>query len=352
MKPHSIVPSAPLNKAFAYRRKRALGLLLSSAMLLLLWAPAPLQAQDAAATDTLRRALPAAARSPHAEDPELLTDPDALIPGAAAEQEEGSTDPDAVEGAPAAPSDQSIEVFRSRKRDKEKEKPDGVVLNKEFSVGGKATTAGWGFFGEYTRVQSISRKQVFQIEFMELKHPKQVKISNDPGFFSPGIEAPRAFVFGKQNNLYAIHFGYGQRYVLGGKAKKSGVEVNITWTAGPTLGLLKPYYVRAYRLINDQQIIIEEIKYTQEDATRFLTPTSIYGSAGFSFGLGEIRPIPGAFGKVGLNFDWANYSEFIKSIEAGIGADLFFERTPIMVTEQNKVQFVYLYLSLQLGKKW
>jgi hypothetical protein len=302
--------------------------------------------------DSVRTSLPPAARSPHAEDPELLTDPDALIPGAEYEQEDASGDAEDVLQEGRNPSDQSVEVFRASRRKQDKESPDGIVLNKEFSVGGKATTAGWSFFGEYARVRSRSRKQVFQIEFMELKHPKQVKVSNDPGFFSPGIEAPRAFVFGKQNNLYAIHFGYGQRYMLGDKAKKSGVEVNLTWTAGPTLGLLKPYYVRAYRQINDQQVIIEEIKYTEEDATRFLTPTSIYGAAGFSFGLGEIRPIPGAFGKVGLNFDWANYSEFIKSLEAGIGADLFFERTPIMVSEQNKVQFVYLYLSLQLGKKW
>jgi hypothetical protein len=62
--------------------------------------------------------------------------------------------------------------------------------------------------------------------------------------------------------------------------------------------------------------------------------------------------MPGGFGKAGLNFDWANYSEFIKSIEAGVGADVFFGRPELMVTERNKVTFVYLYLSLQLGKKW
>lgn len=308
-----------------------------------------LQAQQGG-TDSVRTSLPPAARSPHAEDPELLTDPDALIPER--EEEEGVPSGQAADGQDAAGADQSIEVFRAKRRREEQQKPDGIVLNKEFSVGGKATTAGWSFFAEYTTVRNRSRKRVFQFEFMELKHPKQVKMSNDPGFFSPGIEAPRAFVYGKQNNLYALHFGYGQRYVLGDKAKKSGVEVNVTWTAGPSLGLLKPYYLRAYRQINDQQVVIEEIRYTEENETRFLTPSSIYGAAGFSFGLGEIRPTAGAFGKVGLNFDWANYSEFIKSIEAGIGADVFFERAPIMVNERNKFQFVYLYLSLQLGKKW
>lgn len=249
--------------------------------------------------------------------------------------------------------DGSVEVFRARERASgEREKPEGVVLSKEFSVGGKATTAGWSFFGEYARVTGPARKRVFQVEFMELKHPKQVKMSNEAGFFSPGIEAPRAFVFGKRNNLYAVHFGYGQRYMLGDKAKKSGVEVNLTWTAGPTLGLVKPYYLRVYQQINDRQFFIEEIKYSEEDANRFLTPSSIYGAAGFTYGLSEITLMPGGFGKAGLNFDWANYSEFIKSIEAGVGADVFFGRPELMVTERNKVTFVYLYLSLQLGKKW
>ena len=247
--------------------------------------------------------------------------------------------------------DASIEVFKGDKKKKKKEKPSGIQYNKEFSLGGKITSTGWSFFGEYTRHINLDKKRVLQFEFMELKHPKQVKQSNELTFVQFGLESPKSYVYGKQNNLYVVHAGYGTRYMLGDKARKSGVEVNFTWTAGPALGILKPYYLNLIET-GDNFITIVADRYDAEEPERFLTQGSIYGASGFSYGLGEISLVAGAYGKAGINFDWASYSEFIKSIEAGVGADFFIGRPEIMIIEDNKFQFVYLYLSLQLGKKW
>jgi hypothetical protein len=251
-----------------------------------------------------------------------------------------------------SPSDESIELFPPGSRKKEeKAKPTGIVYNKEFSVGGKITTTGWGFFGEYTRTVSSNKKRVFSFEFMELKHPKQIKQSNDFIFPAFGLESPKSYVYGKQNNLYVLHTGYGGRYQLGDRAKKSGVEVSMSWSAGPTFGLLKPYYLKVIET-NGDFFTIQDQRYDENEPDKFLTQTAIYGASGFSYGLGQIGFVPGAFGKIGLNFDWANYSEVVKSLEAGIGADLFVGRPAIMIVDRNKFQFVYLYLSLQLGKRW
>lgn len=248
--------------------------------------------------------------------------------------------------------DGSIELFPASQRKKqEKAKLDGIVYNKEFSAGGKVTSTGWGFFGEYSRTVSGTKKRVFSCEFMELKHPKQIKQSNEFIFPAFGLESPKSFVYGKQNNLYVLHPGYGGRYQLGDRAKKSGVEVSMSWTAGPTIGLLKPYYLKVIETNGDFFTIIDE-RFNEEEPERFLNRSSIYGASGFSYGLGQLSIAPGAFGKVGLNFDWANYSEVVKSLEAGIGADLFIGRPEIMIVERNKFQFIYLYLSLQLGKRW
>jgi hypothetical protein len=255
----------------------------------------------------------------------------------------------------AAARDASIEVFKptapAPRSKAEKPVLQGVVYPREFSMGGKITSTGWGFFGEYTRVVSATHKRVFSLEFMELKHPKQVKQSNDFFFPAFGLESPRAYVYGKQNNLYVIHPGFGARYQLGDRAKKSGVEVSFSWTAGPSIGLLKPYYLKLIETNGDFFTIVDR-RYDANDAESFLNRAAIYGASGFSFGLGELRVIPGAFGRVGLNFDWANYSEVVKSLEAGLGADLFAGRPDVMIIERNKFQYVYLYLSLQLGKRW
>ncbi len=250
------------------------------------------------------------------------------------------------------PGDGSIELFEpSSPRKQEKAKLQGIVYSKEFSLGGKITTTGWGFFGEYSRTVSSTKKRVFSFEFMELKHPKQIKQSNEfilPAF---GLESPKSYVYGKQNNLYLIHAGYGGRYMLGDRAKKSGVEVSMSWTAGPTFGLLKPYYLKVIET-NGDFFTIQDKRFDPDEPEVFLNQAAIYGASGFSYGLGQLGFIPGAHGKVGLNFDWANYSEVVKSLEAGIGADLFVGRPEIMIVERNKFQFVYLYLSLQFGKRW
>ena len=249
----------------------------------------------------------------------------------------------------AGSGDDGLEVFNSSsKKDDDKQE---VRLDKEFSVGGKITSTGWSFFADYTKFVTTTRKRVLMFEIMELKHPKQVKQSNDITFGGWGLESPKAYVFGKQNNFYAMHFGYGARYRLGDKAKKSGVEVNLTWAAGPSLGITKPYYLNLIEP-GDGFVTIVAQKYDPEDPDKFLQRSNIYGASGFSYGLGELGFIPGGFGKVGVNFDWASYSEFIKSLEAGVGADVYARQVPLMIVEQNRLHFVYLYLSLQLGKRW
>jgi hypothetical protein len=253
---------------------------------------------------------------------------------------------------PSRAADASIELFEPQaSRKEEKAKTQGIVYSKEFSLGGKITTTGWGFFGEYSRAVSSSKKRVFSFEFMEHKHPKQIKQSNEFVLPAFGLESPKAYVYGKQNNLYLLHAGYGGRYMLGDRAKKSGVEVSMSWSAGPTFGLLKPYYLKVIET-NGDFFTIQDRRFDPNDPDVFLNQAAIYGASGFSFGLGQLDFVPGAHGKAGLNFDWANYSEVVKSLEAGIGADLFLGRPEIMIIERNKFQFVYLYLSLQFGKRW
>ena len=80
--------------------------------------------------------------------------------------------------------------------------------------------------------------------------------------------------------------------------------------------------------------------------------TSIYGASGFSIGFNEIKFAPGIFAKSGFNFDWATYDDFVKAMEVGLGTEIYLKEIPILISENNKPYFVYLYLSLQFGKKW
>jgi hypothetical protein len=229
-------------------------------------------------------------------------------------------------------------------------RPGGIAYNRELSAGGRLTTAGWGAFADYTRRVSMDKKRTMYFEVMFLKHPKELKKVNEYNFaFS--FDSPKPFVYAKQNSFFSTRFGYGNKFLIGEKAEKSGFEISFNYILGPSLGLVKPYYLEIL-YEQDGNIFSVPQQYAPETASLFLDASSIYGYSGFSKGLSEVSVLPGAFAKAGLSFDWAAFDEYIKSIETGIGAELYLQDVPIMILENNKPYFVFLYLSLQVGKKW
>jgi hypothetical protein len=229
-------------------------------------------------------------------------------------------------------------------------KTKGLVYNSELSFGGKLSTAGFGFFTDFTKRVNAEKDRMYYLEINFLKHPKELKKVNEYTVALP-YDTPRPFVYGKQNSFIAVKTGYGNKLLIGEKAEKNGFEINFTYTLGPSFGLVKPYYLDIWVDNDDDQNLVSH-KYSTETEELFLNATSIYGYSGFGKGFDEISLIPGGFGKAGLSFDWANYDDYVKSIETGIGADLYIKDVPIMIIENNKPYFVYLYLSLQFGRKW
>lgn len=232
----------------------------------------------------------------------------------------------------------------------------GIVYNKELSFDLKLHTNGWAIGANIGKIQSYYKTKFFNIEIGEIKHPKEYRHSFDyPNQFSG--RTSKSFIFGKQNNLYAIRAGMGVKRYYSEKAKRKGVAVGISYEAGPTLGLQKPYYLDFWRAqdgVNDIQIISE--KFDGTNADEFLNINRIYGASGFGKGFSEIRPVPGLHGKISVHFDWGAFDEFVRAFEAGIMVDAFFKTIPIMVDEvefaENRPYFINLYLTLQLGKRW
>jgi len=224
----------------------------------------------------------------------------------------------------------------------------GLSYENEFSMGAKVSTSGWGIFGDYTKDVDLDKKRVAYFELEFLNHPKETKRVNE---FTVGYSPPKPFVYGKQNTFFNLKAAIGEKRMIGQKAEKSGFQISANYAGGFAAGFVKPYYLAVYSNA-EQGVPTVNVAYSPETANIFLDYTSIYGASGFSIGFNEISVIPGIFGKAGLNFDWATYDDFVKAAEAGIGAELYLRDIPIMILENNKPYFVYLYLSLQFGKKW
>lgn len=228
-------------------------------------------------------------------------------------------------------------------------KPSGLSYENELSLGLKATTNGWGIFGDYTKDINLDKKRLLYFELAFVKSPKETKRVNE---FTIGFTPPKPFVYGKQNSFLNVKAAIGEKRLLGQKAEKSGFQIAATYAGGFSAGLIKPYYLEVYNNDPENGDLTRPISYSSETSNLFLDATSIYGASGFGKGFNEISLAPGLFGKAGFNFDWATYDDFVKSLEAGVGCEVYLKDIPIMILENNKPYFLYLYLSLQFGKKW
>ncbi len=241
----------------------------------------------------------------------------------------------------------------------------GIIFDKELVGELQLQTNGFFIGANIGKLKTYYKTSFIHLSFGELKHPKEHKNRDD--IRTSGLqENARSYVFGKQNNLFAFRAGMGVKRYLSEKARRKGLAVGISYEAGPTLGLLKPYYLDVRRSeINNQNPVSQ--KYNGENAETFLNTDRIFGASSVLKGLGEVKVRPGIHLRGGLHFDWGAFDELAKAMEIGIMADVFFGDINIMVDEaelinprpavilpenvKNQPFFINFYVSIQLGKR-
>jgi len=181
-----------------------------------------------------------------------------------------------------------------------------------------------------------------------LRHPKESRNRNSNISFqnNPG----GTYTFGKKNSVFVLRGGFGQKRYFSDKQKKRGVSVGMSYLLGATLGLTKPYYLDL-KVPRDGEEIFIRTPYVDEYAEEFLDIRRIINSSGFSYGWNELGVVPGGHAKVGLHLDFGAKDDIIKALDFGFMLDVFYKKLPIMVSEDNKMAFLNVYLSLQLGKR-
>jgi hypothetical protein len=210
-----------------------------------------------------------------------------------------------------------------------------------------------GFGVQYQRGKFLTgySKGYFEAQLANFRHPKEVKAEN------PGFDNSKGYFYGKLNSLFMLRGGVGYQKVIYTKPRQRGVEVSYVAFAGASMGLLKPVYLIIARDVPNQ-IQYEPVTERYDPAQHFTD--NIIGRAPFSRGLGEISIVPGAYGRVGLNFDFYNRvpedeqrgQEKVRALETGICIDAYPKKMPIMANEQNKPVLLTVYLSLSYGRKW
>jgi hypothetical protein len=231
--------------------------------------------------------------------------------------------------------------------------PESEILlyNKLRQIGINLNTNGFGLSTTFGRYTDATHLWIFGGDLLFVKHEKETKTwnpVNDPN--------ARPYFYGKLNNFYVLRAQIGRKKIITEKLRRSGVQISHHWSIGPSFGFTKPVYLEiVYMTEPNNQPYLEVEKFDPD--LHYID--NIYGRASSLRGFDELKFQPGAFGKFSFTFEYSNERERLKGIEAGIAADAFTRRIPIMAiyddestNPKNHQLFLSLYLNFFIGTKY
>lgn len=239
---------------------------------------------------------------------------------------------------------------KAEKREKinqliKQEEEGALIYQKQSAFGFKLNTDGWGMFYEHGKYKTITKTNLWWLEFGERKSPKEEKVPTLTS--SQGFLISSSYIFGKINDFYYLKAGLGSQTLIGGKGNKNGVAVSAIYGGGLTAGLLKPYYLDIVDASTGQSI---SVRYTNND-NQFLDPSIILGKGDYFKGFNEIKFVPGVHARTALRFDYGRYNDNLSAIEVGLNAEYYSQKMPIVLLNPYKQFFFNAYVSIVFGKR-
>ncbi|MDA7803755.1 hypothetical protein N8987_04195 [Crocinitomix sp.] len=224
----------------------------------------------------------------------------------------------------------------------EPDKDDGgVVMRRDFLFGlnfnANSGSTGWGMGFEYGIQKNYKYRRTFGFTLTNIRHPKEFKIYND-------LSSSRGYFFGKLNSLVSFRPTYGGKLVLFQAKRENGIEITYKWAVGPSIGLVKPVYLKILKFGNNT---VDE----QYDPSAHNTE-NIASRSPWTIGLSEATLNVGGFFKTGFDFNFSNEKNKISGGEIGLMVDYFpLKSLHLLNNNPERNLFTSIYLQFNLGQK-
>jgi hypothetical protein len=225
---------------------------------------------------------------------------------------------------------------------------DELSYNEEFIYGVNFNTNG-GLIGgvdfKWARAKGKKQFESFGLELVNVKHPKEYRFRSQ--------ETGNSFIGYKTNYLISLRPSYGREFSLFRKAAEEGVHINFIVAGGPSLGMLKKYYVL-------YQDFPGSSSFTSIPFTADLELGQINGPGPFSDGLNQMKFTPGFHIKTALSFEFGQIKNSVAGLEVGFLFEQFTRKQELMASKLNSASTSFLksgtftstYLILYFGKKY
>jgi len=219
---------------------------------------------------------------------------------------------------------------------------DSYEYNSEFTWGINKNSAG-GLIGGFTLKKARKLKdntlETFGLEVMNVKNPQEAR-------YNSGYTG-NAFIYGKSNYLYALRFQYGRDFILFSKAPQQGVEIKAVLAAGPSLGIVAPYYIE--RAVDNSFFTSQHEQYDPNNPNHSFN--NILGTGNLFEGIGDSKLQLGANVKAALNFELGFLKSQVTGFEVGVLVDSYFNKIILMPTSENKSVFPTVFFTLFYGTR-
>jgi hypothetical protein len=194
----------------------------------------------------------------------------------------------------------------------------GLIGGLAFKVGTRIDDSQFSFWG---------------VELSNVKNQKETRYNTVLG---------NSYIFGKSNYLYAIRPHYGREIILFKKAPNQGVQVSALAAAGPTLGLIAPYFIE-YAL-NRVETVVE-----QYDPEKHQSRFNILGTGRLLQGIGQSQMAIGAMAKAALHFEFGVFKSSVTGLELGYLVEGYNKEIPLIPTTENSQFFQSAYFTFFYG---
>ncbi|RZK31347.1 MAG: hypothetical protein EOO57_16450 [Hymenobacter sp.] len=208
-----------------------------------------------------------------------------------------------------------------------------------------------------SRVLDDRRLWFWSLEGVFFKNPKEETVTNGA--------TGGSFTLYKTNYAFALRPSIGIQRILFRKAAESGVQVNGLLSAGPSIGLLMPYYIsydeswarRGGVGGPSQTDVIVDAQFDPG----IHDPNYIIDRAPFFGGISKTKIVPGVHLRGGLSFEYGRYRDAVAGAEVGFLVEAYtkrlvtFDPSPSTTSTDlnllNKQFYPSVYLTLYLGHR-
>jgi hypothetical protein len=215
---------------------------------------------------------------------------------------------------------------------------ENLLYRRELVYGINLNTNGGligGLMIKHARVISRFMFHSFSLEMVNVKHPKENRVSN--------LTTGRTFVEEKQNYLFTVRPMYGREIVLFQKAKVQGIQVNWIFAAGPTFGVVAPYLIN----FRDSQGVIRTQQFNPDVHRR--GSIDILGTGSFLESLSQAKIEPGASLKMSVSFEFGAFKTNVTGFETGFMVDQFLNEIVIIPRAENRSLYTSAFLTFYYG---